>query len=124
MLFRSRPYGKSLCHAWGVSPVYLLGKYYLGVVPVKPGYEEFSITPVLGGLKWMEGSVPTPDGDISVYMNDREIRIKATEGKGYLNIRSGKLPKSSYGKFEKTGDNSYRLFIDTHDEITVKYKHI
>ncbi len=119
-----RPYGKSLCHAWGASPVYLLGKYYLGVIPVKPGYEEFSITPVLGGLKWMEGSVPTPDGDISVYMNDREIRIKATEGKGYLNIRSGKLPKSSYGKFEKTGDNSYRLFIDTHDEITVKYKHI
>ena len=119
-----RPYGKSLCHAWGASPVYLLGKYYLGVVPVKPGYEEFSITPVLGGLKWMEGSVPTPDGDISVYMNDREIRIKATEGKGYLNVRSGKLPKSSYGKFEKTGDNSYRLFIDTHDEITVKYKHI
>ncbi|WP_303644042.1 amylo-alpha-1,6-glucosidase, partial [uncultured Duncaniella sp.] len=119
-----RPYGKSLCHAWGASPVYLLGKYYLGVIPVKPGYEEFSITPVLGGLKWMEGSVPTPDGDISVYMNDREIRIKATEGKGYLNVRSGKLPKSSYGKFEKTGDNSYRLFIDTHDEITVKYKHI
>ncbi len=119
-----RPYGKSLCHAWGASPVYLLGKYYLGVIPVKPGYEEFSITPVLGGLKWMEGSVPTPDGDISVYMNGREIRIKATEGKGYLNVRSGKLPKSSYGKFEKTGDNSYRLFIDTHDEITVKYKHI
>ena len=26
-----RPYGKSLCHAWGASPIYLLGKYYLGV---------------------------------------------------------------------------------------------
>lgn len=26
-------YGKSLCHAWGVSPIYLLGKYYLGVTP-------------------------------------------------------------------------------------------
>ena len=119
-----RPYGKSLCHAWGASPIYLLGKYYLGVVPVKPGYEEFSITPVLGGLKWMEGSVPTPDGDISVYMNDKEIRVRATEGKGYLNIRSGNFPKSSYGKFEKTGDDSYRLYVDTHDEITVKYKHI
>ena len=33
-----RPYGKSLCHAWGASPVYLLGKYYLGVRPTKPGY--------------------------------------------------------------------------------------
>ena len=26
-------YGKSLCHAWGASPIYLLGKYYLGVTP-------------------------------------------------------------------------------------------
>ena len=26
-------YGKSLCHAWGASPVYLLGKYYLGIPP-------------------------------------------------------------------------------------------
>jgi hypothetical protein len=25
-----RPFGKSLCHAWGASPIYLLGKYYLG----------------------------------------------------------------------------------------------
>ena len=46
-----RPYGKSLCHAWGASPVYLLGKYYLGVKPVKEGYKEFAIAPVLGGLK-------------------------------------------------------------------------
>ena len=30
-----RPYGKSLCHAWGASPIYLLGKYYLGVKPTK-----------------------------------------------------------------------------------------
>jgi alpha-L-rhamnosidase len=28
-----RPFGKSLCHAWGASPIYLLGKYYLGVKP-------------------------------------------------------------------------------------------
>ena len=24
-----REFGKSLCHAWGASPIYLLGKYYL-----------------------------------------------------------------------------------------------
>ena len=22
------PYGKSLCHAWGASPIYLLGRYF------------------------------------------------------------------------------------------------
>jgi len=23
-----RKYGKSLCHAWGAAPLYLLGRYY------------------------------------------------------------------------------------------------
>ena len=68
-----RPYGKSLCHAWGASPIYLLGKYYLGVKPVKEGYKEFAIAPVLGGLKWMEGTVPTPNGNIHVYMNSKTM---------------------------------------------------
>lgn len=117
-----RPYGKSLCHAWGASPIYLLGKYYLGVRPVTPGYSEWSITPVLGGLKWMEGTVPTPNGDISVYMNEKEIKVKATEGKGYLYITSRNMPKASQGTVEKTGANTYRLWIDTPNEITVKYK--
>jgi hypothetical protein len=37
----SRPYGKSLCHAWGAGPIYLLGKYFLGVTPAAPGYQEY-----------------------------------------------------------------------------------
>ena len=61
-----RPYGKSLCHAWGASPIYLLGKYYLGVRPTKPGYEEFEIRPSLGDLDWLQGDVPTPHGMIHV----------------------------------------------------------
>lgn len=117
-----RPYGKSLCHAWGASPIYLLGKYYLGVEPVKAGYEEFSITPKLGGLKWMEGKVPTPNGEISLHVTPTEMKVKATEGKGYLNIKSKSVPKSNCGKFEKTGKDSYRLWIDTEDEISVKYR--
>jgi hypothetical protein len=52
-----RPFGKSLCHAWGASPIYLLGKYYLGVSPVTAGYETYKIEPSLGGLEWMEGKV-------------------------------------------------------------------
>lgn len=119
-----RPYGKSLCHAWGASPIYLIGKYYLGVKPVKPGYKEFSITPDLGGLKWMEGTVPTPCGEIKLFVDKNKMKIKATEGEGYLYVKSKNTPKASHGKFEKTGDNSYRLWIDTNDEITVNYKEI
>lgn len=116
-----RPYGKSLCHAWGASPIYLLGKYYLGVRPVKEGYQEFAVSPVLGGLEWMEGSVPTPNGDIHVYMDGSQIKIKATEGKGYLYIASQQLPQASAGNVEELGAGKYRLWIDTKDEVVVKY---
>lgn len=116
-----RPYGKSLCHAWGASPIYLLGKYYLGVKPVKPGYEEFEITPVLGGLKWMEGSVPVPNGDIHIYMDKKTVKIKAESGKGYVYVSSRKEPKSSYGRCEKIADGKYRLWIDTNNEVIIQY---
>ena len=71
-----RPYGKSLCHAWGASPLYLLGRYFLGVRPQKPGYGEFEAEPCLGGLDWIEGSVPTPSGMIHVYADKDTVRIE------------------------------------------------
>ena len=92
-----RPYGKSLCHAWGASPVYLLGKYYLGVKPVKPGYAEYEVCPVLGGLKWMEGEVPTPFGKISVKMDDQRVTVRSDDGKGTLLI-DGKRIEIPVGK--------------------------
>lgn len=90
-----RPYGKSLCHAWGASPVYLLGKYYLGVRPTKPGYEEFEIRPSLGDLDWMMGDVPTPHGMIHVEMNRHEVKVLATEGSGTLFIAGQQIPVKS-----------------------------
>lgn len=117
-----RPYGKSLCHAWGASPIYLLGKYYLGVKPVKAGYEEFAIAPVLGGLKWMEGDVPTPRGDIHVFMDSKSIRVKAGEGKGYLTFKSRRQPKANIGRPEQLPDGTWRLWIDSPAERVVQYK--
>ena len=98
-----RPYGKSLCHAWGASPLYLLGRYFLGVRPTKPGYEEFEIRPMLGGLDWMEGDVPTPHGMIHVYMDKAQVRVRATEGEGWLYV----------------GDRRAR--VTANEEITISY---
>jgi alpha-L-rhamnosidase len=117
-----RPYGKSLCHAWGASPIYLLGKYYLGIQPVKAGYSEFAIAPNLGGMKWMEGTVPTPKGEIKLYMNEKTIKVTATEGKGYLTFVSKSKPKASKGFVEKLEGNKYRLLIDGKEEVVVSYK--
>ena len=87
-----RPYGKSLCHAWGASPVYLLGKYYLGVRPTKPGYEAFVVEPHLGDLDWMQGDVPTPHGMIHVEINRHEVKVLATEGNGTLIVAGQQIP--------------------------------
>lgn len=81
-----RPYGKSLCHAWGASPIYLLGRYYLGIQPTSPGYEEYEICPHLGGLQWMEGTVPTPWGEIWMKMDIHHISVRSTGGTGTLKI--------------------------------------
>lgn len=106
-----RPFGKSLCHAWGASPIYLLGKYYIGVKPLKEGYKEFAITPVLGDLQWMKGSVPTPNGDIKVRMDRKNITVSASEGEGYLSIESTSKPKSNQGTIENISKNKYRIKI-------------
>ena len=81
-----RPYGKSLCHAWGASPVYLLGKYFLGVRPTRPGYEEFEVRPSLGDLEWMEGTVVIPGGAIHIYMDRHCARATTTAGHGTLRV--------------------------------------
>ena len=86
-----RPYGKSLCHAWGASPIYLIGKYFLGVKPTKPGYAEYEIRPSLGDLEWMQGTVPTPHGLIHVYMDRHRIKVEASEGDGWLYIGDKKV---------------------------------
>lgn len=119
-----RPYGKSLCHAWGASPLYLLGKYFLGVRPVKPGYKEFEIRPVLGDLRWMVGSVPIPHGEIQISMNTSTIKVNASHGHGYLYFSSTSIPHASFGQLEPKGENKYRLWIEDKEEYVIKYTNL
>lgn len=79
-----RPYGKSLCHAWGASPVYLLGRYFLGIQPTQPGYATWEARPYLADLEWMEGHVPTPNGIIHIRMERHYVCIRSDEGRGRL----------------------------------------
>lgn len=117
-----RPFGKSLCHAWGASPIYLLGKYYLGVQPTAPGYTTWIAEPVLGGLQWMEGKVPTPHGDIQVYCSTKQIKIKGAMGTGTLWFKSQSKPSSKNGAIVSKGNNVYEMTIEAGKEYEVKYK--
>ena len=84
-----RRYGKSLCHAWGASPTYLLGKYYLGVTPTQPGFAAYEVKPNLGGLEWIEGDVPAPFGRIHVKFDKKSVSVLSDGGKGVLVLPTG-----------------------------------
>jgi hypothetical protein len=117
-----RPYGKSLCHAWGASPIYLLGKYYLGVKPLTPGFETYLVEPNLGGLQWMEGKVPTAKGDIDMAVTEKQITIKTIPGgKGVLRIKSKKAPSANIGTFKKIDTVSYELDLEPEKNYVISY---
>jgi hypothetical protein len=116
-----RPFGKSLCHAWGASPIYLLGKYYLGVKPTSAGYATYVVEPVLGGLQWMEGKVPTPNGNISVNCSNKQMKIKGDEGTGTLRFKSKKKPRCKDATIEAKGEGVYEITIEPGKEYIVNY---
>lgn len=119
-----REFGKSLCHAWGASPIYLLGKYYLGVKPTSPGYASYDIEPGLGGLQWMQGKVPTPAGEIELYVSAKQIKVKSPGGNGVLRIKSKTLPKGKDIISQALGDNRYEITIKPGTEYVINYSAI
>jgi alpha-L-rhamnosidase len=116
-----KPFSKSLCHAWGASPLYLLGKHYLGVTPTQPGYAEYLVAPHLGGLKWIEGKVPTPHGDIAVAVNQKRIKIVSVGGKGLLRFSSKSRPRSVSGTLRSLGGDLFEMPLEHAGEYVVDY---
>lgn len=119
-----RPYGKSLCHAWGASPIYLLGKYFLGIKPTMPGYKEYIIEPNLGGLDWIEGDVPTPDGNIHEYCSTKKISVYSNRGNGILRFKSLYTPSCKQGVVRKITEKVYELNVKENIHYEVEYKSI
>lgn len=83
---------KSLCHAWGASPVYLLSKYFLGVEAVSVGYETFTVTPYLGKFAYIKGTVPIQNGEVAVYLSKDRLSVKATRSGGTLIWNGAEYP--------------------------------
>ncbi|WP_437919016.1 trehalase family glycosidase [Sphingobacterium sp. LRF_L2] len=116
-----REFGKSLCHSWGASPIYLLGKYYLGVKPTEAGYKQYEIQPYLASLKWMEGKVPTPAGEISLYISKSKITVNSPIGIGTLKFKSRKKPKTNHGEIIAAGGDNYTLLLEKGINYEVEY---
>lgn len=74
----------SLCHGWASGPTSWLSEHVLGVKVMSPGCRVLKIDPHLGDLEWVEGTFPTPHGD--VYISHRKVdgkvvsQVKAPKG--------------------------------------------
>ncbi|RED52649.1 MGH1-like glycoside hydrolase domain-containing protein [Cohnella phaseoli] len=114
-------YRKSLCHAWGAAPIYLLGKYVLGVRPTEPGYARYRVEPHTAGLDRIEGSVPTPNGDIAVYRDASRIRVTTCgAGVGTLVFSCDGTPRTKDGPLVPVSEGRYELELaqpDTNYEV-------
>lgn len=57
---------KSLAHSWASGPTWGMSAYLLGIQPVEPGFETWTVKPHFDDLQWAKGTTPTPHGDLSV----------------------------------------------------------
>lgn len=92
-----KKYAKSLCHAWGAGPVYLLGRYWLGVYATDIAYSKYNVEPYIGGFEYIEGTVPVEGGDVYVYA-DKDKAIVRSEVDGGTLIWKGKTYTIEAGK--------------------------
>lgn len=86
------PYEKSLCHAWSASPIYLLGRYRMGVRNADIAYRKFEVEPKLGGLKEFSGRVPLPQGWVDVAIKDGKVEVVTNAPGGELIVKGERIP--------------------------------
>ncbi len=91
-----RRYGKSLCHTWGASPLYLLGRYVAGLQPADCG-KSFVLEPKLAGLDFLEYSLPFGDGEITLRVKNGGIKVLSTAMSGTL-VWNGKRYRVEAGR--------------------------
>ena len=63
---------RSDCHAWGAHPVYHTFASLLGIRPEGFGFQSVRIEPQLGSMPWGRGTLPHPNGSISVSLECAE----------------------------------------------------
>ena len=82
-------YGKSLCHAWGASPIYLLGRYFLGVKPKEIGYRTFEVKTRLEYFDRIDAKVPVNGGTVFFKKENGVLEVMTDKDGGVL-ICNGK----------------------------------
>ena len=70
------PFGKSLCHAWAASPIYLLARYFVGLRPLTPGGGEYEVKPAPGFFQSLDCRFPMGKRSVLITMQGAELRVR------------------------------------------------
>jgi len=88
-------YTRSDCHAWGAHPAYHFLTTILGIRPADFAFERVTINPLLGDLKFANGTLIHPLGEIKVL-----IRVDEVSSEIFVNTE---LPEGLTGSFGMEG---------------------
>lgn len=69
-------FGKSLCHAWSASPIYLLARYFVGLTVTDPVEGTYQLDPHLEGFSHLECTLPVGKKDIHVRWDGHEVTVE------------------------------------------------
>ena len=70
----------SCCHGFAAAPVEFLHEVILGVKPLAAGFARFAFHPQLLDLKFAQGKIPTPHGEIVVRADPRQAELLVPPG--------------------------------------------
>ena len=70
------PFGKSLCHAWAASPIYLLARYFVGLRPLTPGGGAFAVEPQTRFFKTLDCVFPMGGRRVHITLNDGRMTVE------------------------------------------------
>lgn len=73
------PFGKSLCHAWGASPIYLLARYFVGLRPLAPGGAEYEVRPRTDLFRRLDCVFPTGGKRVRVRLRDGRVTAETPD---------------------------------------------
>lgn len=85
-------YAKSLCHAWGSGPIYLLIRFVIGLYPTDIGSKTFNISPNFGKYQKIHAKAPIGDGIVTIDYENGKLNVTSTASGGTLEFKGEKIP--------------------------------
>lgn len=83
-------FGKSLCHAWSASPIYLIARYFVGLELGGRAGQDFILTPRLEFFSSLDCTLPVgaEDGFVSVLWDGKTLQVQTNCRNGILKLKN------------------------------------